>query len=286
GPAPMEELAPGLWLITGFPRYGINAYLMGDVLVDAMGRQHAGLILKALRGHQVSGHALTHAHPDHQGASHAVCTELGIPYWAPGVRSREADCVGCDTALVATAPRSRPLKQMLRGEVRLPRLDPLLVAAIVCAVGARIAYWAYTGARWEDALITLTHVQNAVNGLGLVHHLGEGRVQGFTSAVSALVPLAGEVLHHGWGLLALRLASLVASAASVTYAWAIARILGLGRLPTVFVLAYLAFDANQILFAVAGMETQIAVAILLGGVYHLLRGQTLRTGAFLGLAML
>ena len=79
----MEELAPGLWLITGFPRYGINAYLMGDVLVDAMGRQHAGLILKALRGHQVSGHALTHAHPDHQGASHAVCTELGIPYWAP-----------------------------------------------------------------------------------------------------------------------------------------------------------------------------------------------------------
>src|SRR5437764_1123793 len=77
---------------------------------------------------------------------------------------------------------------MLRGEVRLSRLDPLLVAAIVCAVGAR--------------------------------------------------------------------------------------------------LAYLAFDANQILFAVAGMETQIAVAILLGGVYHLLRGQTLRTGAFLGLAML
>jgi hydroxyacylglutathione hydrolase len=31
----------------------------------------------------VTAPALTHAHPDHQGASRAVCTELGIPYWVP-----------------------------------------------------------------------------------------------------------------------------------------------------------------------------------------------------------
>jgi hydroxyacylglutathione hydrolase len=29
----------------------------------------------------VSAHALTHAHPDHQGASHAICERLGIPLW-------------------------------------------------------------------------------------------------------------------------------------------------------------------------------------------------------------
>ena len=29
----------------------------------------------------MSAHALTHAHPDHQGASAAVCERLGIPYW-------------------------------------------------------------------------------------------------------------------------------------------------------------------------------------------------------------
>jgi len=29
----------------------------------------------------VSAHALTHAHPDHFGSSHAVCEALGIPLW-------------------------------------------------------------------------------------------------------------------------------------------------------------------------------------------------------------
>jgi hydroxyacylglutathione hydrolase len=35
------------------------------------------------RGHDVSGQALTHAHPDHQGASRDVCENIGIPFWCP-----------------------------------------------------------------------------------------------------------------------------------------------------------------------------------------------------------
>jgi hydroxyacylglutathione hydrolase len=31
----------------------------------------------------VTAHALTHAHPDHQGASRDVCDQLGIPFWCP-----------------------------------------------------------------------------------------------------------------------------------------------------------------------------------------------------------
>jgi hydroxyacylglutathione hydrolase len=61
-----------------------NAYLAGDVLIDAGCRQSTGRILKQLDGHQVTAHALTHAHPDHQGASHHVCDQLGIPFWCPG----------------------------------------------------------------------------------------------------------------------------------------------------------------------------------------------------------
>jgi hypothetical protein len=189
---------------------------------------------------------------------------------------------------VSLAPGSSAAKarSALTRDIELPRLDPLLAGAIAAAVLARIAFWAYTGARWEDSLITLTHVRNAVDGLGLVHHLGEGRVQGFTSALSVLIPLPAEAIHSGWGLTALRLASLVAAAATVAYAWGIGRMLGIARLPMAFVLAYLAFDGNQILFAVGGMETQLAVAILLGGIYHLMREQTLRTGLFLGLGLL
>jgi glyoxylase-like metal-dependent hydrolase (beta-lactamase superfamily II) len=77
----MTELAPGVHQLTGFPKYGINWYLVGDVLIDAGGRPDRKRILKQLQGHKVTAHALTHAHPDHQGSSHAVCTELGIPFW-------------------------------------------------------------------------------------------------------------------------------------------------------------------------------------------------------------
>jgi hydroxyacylglutathione hydrolase len=84
----MAELAPGVHLLTGFPKYGINWYLVGDVLIDAGGRPDEKRILKQLSGHSVTAHALTHAHPDHQGSSHAVCEALSIPFWVP---ERDAD---------------------------------------------------------------------------------------------------------------------------------------------------------------------------------------------------
>lgn len=85
----MKELAPGLFQLKGFPPNGINVYLMGDVLVDAATRRAGRRILRQLRGRKVTAHALTHAHPDHQGASHEVCTALGIPFWV-GERDAEA----------------------------------------------------------------------------------------------------------------------------------------------------------------------------------------------------
>jgi glyoxylase-like metal-dependent hydrolase (beta-lactamase superfamily II) len=78
----MERVAEDLFLLDGRPRHAINAYLMGDVLVDAGTRQARRRILRQLRGQAVRAHALTHVHPDHQGASHAVCTEFDIPLFA------------------------------------------------------------------------------------------------------------------------------------------------------------------------------------------------------------
>lgn len=75
----MKELAKDLWQLGGFPPNAINVYLMGDVLVDAGTRRARRRILRQLEGREVSAHALTHAHFDHQGASHAVCDELDLP---------------------------------------------------------------------------------------------------------------------------------------------------------------------------------------------------------------
>ena len=77
----MKQIADGLYQLKGFPPNIMNVYLAGDVLIDAATRHSARRILRQLEGRAVKAHALTHAHGDHQGSSHAVCTELGIPYW-------------------------------------------------------------------------------------------------------------------------------------------------------------------------------------------------------------
>ena len=80
----MKQLADGVWHLNTFPiPNSVNAYLLEDVLIDAGTRRSGKGILRDLEGHPVTAHALTHAHPDHQGASHEVCTALGIPYWVP-----------------------------------------------------------------------------------------------------------------------------------------------------------------------------------------------------------
>jgi hydroxyacylglutathione hydrolase len=77
----LKELADGVRQLKGFPPDAINVYLVADVLIDAGTRRAGRRILRQLEGESVSAHALTHAHPDHQGASDEVCGKLGLPYW-------------------------------------------------------------------------------------------------------------------------------------------------------------------------------------------------------------
>ncbi len=77
----MKQLAEDVHLLKGFPANAINVYLVGDVLIDAATRQAEKRIARQIAGRPVSAHALTHVHPDHQGASHALCEKLGIPLW-------------------------------------------------------------------------------------------------------------------------------------------------------------------------------------------------------------
>jgi hydroxyacylglutathione hydrolase len=104
----VKQLTDGVHLITGVPPYGINAYLLGDVLVDAMTKWDARRILKALDGRPVRAHALTHAHPDHQGASRAVCTTLGIPYWVPELDVPAAE----DPSLIGERQPNHPVNSL------------------------------------------------------------------------------------------------------------------------------------------------------------------------------
>ena len=77
----MKQLAPDVWKLSGFPPNAINVYVLGDVLVDAASRHAGRRIFRQIEGHKIAAHALTHAHPDHQGASKQVCERLGIDLW-------------------------------------------------------------------------------------------------------------------------------------------------------------------------------------------------------------
>ncbi len=77
----MRQLADGVFMLSGFPPNAINVYLVGDVLVDAGTRQAERRIVRQIAGRTLRAHALTHAHPDHQGSSHAICERLSIPLW-------------------------------------------------------------------------------------------------------------------------------------------------------------------------------------------------------------
>lgn len=75
----MLEIADGLWLLAGFPRYLFNVYLVGDVLIDTGTKWARRRVLRQLRRRPVRLVALTHCHPDHQGAARAVCETFGVP---------------------------------------------------------------------------------------------------------------------------------------------------------------------------------------------------------------
>lgn len=73
------EIAPDVYLLSEFPRRYLNAYIVDDVLVDAGTRWWGKRLVRQLQNHTIRKHVLTHAHPDHQGMSAAICDRLNIP---------------------------------------------------------------------------------------------------------------------------------------------------------------------------------------------------------------
>jgi glyoxylase-like metal-dependent hydrolase (beta-lactamase superfamily II) len=106
----VRQIAPDVFHIDclAIP-YAVNAYLIEDVLIDAGGRRSGRRILRALDGHTLSAHALTHAHPDHQGSSHELCARLQIPFW---VGEHDADAAQTPE-LIARRQPAHPMARLM-----------------------------------------------------------------------------------------------------------------------------------------------------------------------------
>ena len=75
----MKEMAPSIWRLKEFPAPTINCYMAGDVLIDAGRTWDRRRIMSEIEGRDLSMLALTHVHPDHQGAAKDVCEARHVP---------------------------------------------------------------------------------------------------------------------------------------------------------------------------------------------------------------
>ena len=161
----MRKIAEDVYLLDGFPPNAINVYLIGDVLLDAGTRLAKNRILRQLKGRTITAHALTHAHPDHQGASKAVCEALNIPLWC-GEKDKLAMETGDLTSVLPDNWNTRlqnlfwtggghPVARVLREG------DTVAGFTIFEAPGhspGQVAYW-----RESDRLLILGDVLNGMN---------------------------------------------------------------------------------------------------------------------------
>jgi len=107
-----ERIAAEVWQIALAPRCGINVYLAGDVLIDCGTRWDGGRIIRALGGVRPSMVALTHAHPDHQGAAAFLTRAFHCP-----LACHEADRAAVEgrTRMTPPARGIRFLSNLLAG---------------------------------------------------------------------------------------------------------------------------------------------------------------------------
>ncbi len=111
----MKQLTDDVWQLSGFPADNVNKYLVGDVLIDAGTPLDAKRIARDLEGRDVRAHALTHAHFDHYGASHAICERLNIPLWcgSADVAAVEAGKMVAKGGRMLPAAKAHPVSRAL-----------------------------------------------------------------------------------------------------------------------------------------------------------------------------
>jgi len=112
----VRQLAEGLWQLDGLPANNVNVYVIGDVLIDAGTALDRRRILKQVEDREITAHALTHAHFDHYGSSHAICERLDIPLWcgAEDVEAVEAGKMVGPRGRMVPGPKAHPVDRALR----------------------------------------------------------------------------------------------------------------------------------------------------------------------------
>jgi hydroxyacylglutathione hydrolase len=112
----MKEIAPDLFLLSGFPPGSFNIYLIRSgqetVLVDTSTRHARRRILRQAPA-KLDAIFITHAHRDHAGSMHQVALATGAPVWAS---EQDADALeGKAPEPIPEEHRNHPVNRMFAG---------------------------------------------------------------------------------------------------------------------------------------------------------------------------
>lgn len=162
-------------------------------------------------------------------------------------------------------------------------------ALVVACALALVLMWPLRGYLTDDTFIHLQYAKNLASGQGLVFNDGE-RVYGITSPLWAI--LLADVMAIGIdGLLAARAMGLVATLASIAFFLQLMR--RTVATPALRAAATVAWASNawMLRWSLSGMETALAVALVLAGFVAFTEGRQygarpVRTGALWALAAL
>jgi len=157
----------------------------------------------------------------------------------------------------------------LASSASFAKRNPLLIIFVLLALGFRILFQIVTSRTWEDALILDSVTKNVWLGEGLTHQIGEPPIQSFSSVVWMLFSLVGNSI--GQGVLFLKLITLVATVATMWFAYSIAVKWRVNKSGIILILGFLSFEQIQVTFGMAGMESQFATAFVLFGIWSLVR---------------
>jgi glyoxylase-like metal-dependent hydrolase (beta-lactamase superfamily II) len=91
----MQKIANEVYQIPLMPRNSINCYIIEGVLIDSGIKSSFKKIEKCIQEVPIHSHALTHAHPDHQGCSNRICNDYKVPLFC-----HEKEVTRTETGLV------------------------------------------------------------------------------------------------------------------------------------------------------------------------------------------
>jgi len=161
----------------------------------------------------------------------------------------------------------------------------ILLFILILGLLARLCWISYTNYIEEDAFITFRIAKNLANGFGFVYNVGE-RVLGTTSPLFALLLGGWIALLSENVILGARIIALATSISSLILLALTLRKIGASNLQQISVLVTFAISSKLILLEMGGMETSLAIFLMMASWYSFVSRRIVLTGIVLGLILL